>query len=50
MRKYYTIKQIKNWNRGVRAYILISAGGSAFILKATNKGPEGKFCLLGIIE
>lgn len=49
MRKYYTIKQIKAWYPGVKAYILQTPGGASFILGKDDEEPTQKVCLLGVI-
>lgn len=49
-RKYKPVAQIKTEHPGVKAWILITAGGASFILRPDDKEPMQQVCLLGVIE
>lgn len=48
MRDYKTVKQIKEENPGAKAWILLSPGGSSFMLKPEDEEPTEKYTLLGV--
>lgn len=50
MRKFQRVEDIKADQPGVKGWILQSPAGPSFILKPTDREPEGRYALLGIIE
>lgn len=50
MRKFQRVSDIRAEHPGVKGYILQGPSGPSFILKTNDADPEGRFCLLGIIE
>ncbi len=51
LREYKTVKQLKEEVPGARLYILISQDNTKMLnLHCASPEPEGRWCLLGIID